>query len=93
MEAKDGTIAIDLMRTYQDAINVILLDVTLPGASSREVFEEARRMRAKPRVVLNSAYDRKTVAASFSGLRITHFIRKPFRFDDLASTLRDALTS
>jgi two-component system, cell cycle sensor histidine kinase and response regulator CckA len=93
LEARDGTIAIDLMRTYQDAIDVILLDVTLPGASSREVFEEARRMRAKPRVVLNSAYDRKTVDASFSGLRITHFIRKPFRLDDLASSLWDALTS
>jgi PAS domain S-box-containing protein len=91
MEAADGSIAIDLMRTRGDDINVILLDVTLPGASSREVFEEAKRMRASIKVVLTSAYDRKTVDASFPGLRVAQFIRKPFQLDDLAGTLRDAL--
>ena len=93
MEARDGTVAIDLMRAHQDDIDVILLDVTLPGTSSREVFEEARRIRANPKVVLSSAYDRRTVETWFSGLPITQFIRKPFRLDDLAGTLRDALAS
>jgi DNA-binding response OmpR family regulator len=74
----------DLMRTHQDDIDVILLDVTLPGTSSKEVFEEAGRMRANPKVVVSSAYDRKTVDASFPGLRITQFI---------PGTLRDALAS
>ena len=71
MEARDGTVAIDLMRAHQDDIDVILLDVTLPGTSSREVFEEARRIRANPKIVLTSAYDRNTADASFPGLRIT----------------------
>jgi PAS domain S-box-containing protein len=93
MEARDGTVAMDLMRTHQDDIDVILLDVTLPGTSSREVFEEARRMRANPKVVLSSAYDRRTVEASFSGLPITQFIRKPFGLDELEGTLRDAMAS
>jgi CheY-like chemotaxis protein len=93
MEAKDGTVAMDLMRTRGDDIDVILLDVTLPGTSSREVFEEAQRMRANLKVVLTSAYDRRTADASFPGLRITQFIRKPFRLDDLAGTLRDAMAS
>ena len=93
MEARDGTVALYLMHTHEDDIDVILLDVTLPGTSSREVFEEARRIRANPKVVLSSAYDRRTVETWFSGLPITQFIRKPFRLDDLAGTLRDALAS
>jgi two-component system cell cycle sensor histidine kinase/response regulator CckA len=93
MEAKDGSVAMDLMRTCGNDIDVILLDVTLPGTSSREVFEEAQRMRANLKVVLTSAYDRKTADASFPGLRITQFIRKPFQLDDLACALRDALAS
>jgi CheY-like chemotaxis protein/two-component sensor histidine kinase len=93
MEAKDGSVAMDLMRTCGSDIDVILLDVTLPGTSSREVFEEAQRMRANLKVVLTSAYDRRTADASFPGLRITQFIRKPFRLDDLAGTLRDAMAS
>jgi PAS domain S-box-containing protein len=93
MEAKDGSVAMDLMRAHRDDIDVILLDVTLPGTSSREVFAEAQRIRANLKVVVSSAYDRKTVDASFSGLRITQFIRKPFQLDELAGTLRDALAS
>jgi PAS domain S-box-containing protein len=91
IEAKDGSVAMDLVRTRGDDIDVILLDVTLPGASSREVFEEAKRIRARPKIVFTSAYDRRTVDALFPGLRITQFIRKPFRLDDLAGTLRNAL--
>ena len=93
LEAKDGDVALDLLRTHRDEIDVILLDVTPPGASSREIFEEATRIRANPKIVLTSAYDRRTVDAFFPGLRITQFIRKPFQLDDLAGTLRDALAS
>jgi two-component system, cell cycle sensor histidine kinase and response regulator CckA len=93
MEAQDGSVAIGLMRVHSDDIDVMLLDFTLPGTSSREVFEESQRLRPNMKVVLSSAYDRKTVAASFLGLRVTQFIRKPFQLDDLAGTLREALSS
>jgi CheY-like chemotaxis protein/two-component sensor histidine kinase len=93
MEAKDGSVAMDLMRTRGDDIDVILLDVTLPGASSREVFEEAKHLRANPKIIFTSAYDKRTVDAFFPGLRITQFIRKPFQLDDLAVTLQDALAN
>jgi two-component system, cell cycle sensor histidine kinase and response regulator CckA len=93
IEAKDGDFAIELMRTHRDDIDVILLDITLPGASSKEVFEEAQRIWANPKVVLTSAYDRRTIDSLFPGLRITQFIRKPFQLDDLAGTLRHALAS
>jgi two-component system cell cycle sensor histidine kinase/response regulator CckA len=91
MEAEDGSVAMDLIRTHRDDIDVILLDVTLPGTSSKEVFEEAHHMRAGMKVVLTSAYERKTVEALFPGLRFTQFIRKPFQLNDLVGTLRDAL--
>jgi nitrogen-specific signal transduction histidine kinase/CheY-like chemotaxis protein len=93
MEAQDGSVAMNLVRTRGEEIDVILLDVTLPGASSREVFEEAKRIRANLKIVLTSAYDRKTVDVKFPGLQTTQFIRKPFQLDDLASTLRDALAN
>jgi two-component system cell cycle sensor histidine kinase/response regulator CckA len=93
IEAGDGSAAMDLMRTHLHDLDVILLDVTLPGISSRDILEEAQRTRPSLKVILSSAYDKKTVDASFSGLRITHFIRKPFQLVDLASVLQDALSS
>ena len=91
IEAPDGSVAMDLMRTHSDKIDVILLDVTIPGISSREIFREAQHMRANLKIVLTGAYERKTVDAIFPGLRITQFIRKPFQLDELVGTLRDAL--
>ncbi len=87
IEADDGSAAMNLIRAHQDGIDLLLLDVTIPGISSREVFEHAKRVRPELRVILTSAYSRETVDASFAGLPVERFIRKPFRLGDLVSTL------
>jgi len=93
VEASDGSVALDLIRANRDSIDVILLDVTLPGIPSREVFEETQRIRPNLKVVLTSAYRKETVDVSFAGLQVEHFIRKPFQLDDLVAFLRGTLAS
>ena len=93
IEAIDGTSAIQLFRTHQDEIDIILLDLTLPGATSLEVFQEARRARPDLKIIFTSAYSRETGEASLAGLRIEHFIRKPFQLVDLISMLQDDLSA
>ena len=91
-EAIDGSSALDLVRMHQGEIDVMLLDATLPGVPSREVVEEVRSLRANLEVILTSAYSRETVDASFAGLPVARFIRKPFRFDHLMRLLEDILS-
>ncbi len=93
MEVSDGSAAIDLICTCKDNIDLIVLDVTLPGRSSREVLEEARRMRPEVKTVLTSAYGKEYVDATFAGLQIDHFIRKPFQLGDLVACLQGVLAS
>jgi two-component system cell cycle sensor histidine kinase/response regulator CckA len=93
VEASDGSAALDLIRANKNSINVVLLDVTLPGISSREVLEETQRIRPGLKVVLTSAYGKETVTASFAGLRVEHFIQKPFQLDDLVAFLQGLLAS
>jgi CheY-like chemotaxis protein len=93
IKASDGSTAMDLIRTHKDDIDAILLDVTLPGKSSREVFEEAQRLRPGLKMILTSAYGKEAVDANFTGLRIQHFIRKPFQLADLVSFLRGVLSA
>jgi DNA-binding response OmpR family regulator len=92
IEASDGSTALDLMRKHREEIDVILLDVTLPGRSSREIFEEVQRTRPNLKIILTSAYDRNTVDAAFTGLSVMHFIRKPFQLSDLTGVLQDVLS-
>jgi two-component system, cell cycle sensor histidine kinase and response regulator CckA len=92
MEAVDGSSAMELLRTYKNDLDAILLDVTLPGISSREIFEEARRMRHDLRVVVTSAYSQEAVGTSFDGLAVHEFIRKPYRLGDVVRMLRDPVS-
>jgi two-component system, cell cycle sensor histidine kinase and response regulator CckA len=93
IEAEDGSSAMELLRAHKDDLDAVLLDVTLPGTSSREVFEEARRMRDDLRVVVTSAYSRESVGPSFGGLPGHQFIRKPFPLGDVVRLLRDGVSS
>jgi signal transduction histidine kinase len=91
IEASDGTAAMDLIRTKNEKIDVLLLDITLPGASSREVLDEAQRLRPKMKVIATSAYGKERVTASLAG-RVEHFIRKPFGLDQLVSLIRESMS-
>jgi CheY-like chemotaxis protein len=89
-EAADGTSAIEFLQANRDKIDVILLDLTIPGASSEEVVVAAGR---EVRVVLMSAYGEETVAATMSRLQVRSFLRKPFQIADLVKTLRQCSVS
>ena len=68
----------------------MLLDVTLPGASSREVLAQTRRLRPDLIAILTSAYGREEVHALMAGFAVENFIRKPFHIDDLVNLLNDS---
>jgi two-component system cell cycle sensor histidine kinase/response regulator CckA len=91
IEASDGLAALDEIRAQKSPIDVLLLDITLPGAPSRQVFEEARRLRGELRVIVTSAYSEETAAASLQG-SFEGFIRKPYQFADLADLIRQVLS-
>jgi len=90
IEASDGSAALDLIQGKQNHIDVLLLDITLPGASSREVFEAATRLRPDMRLIVTSAYSKAMAAESLAGT-VNRFLRKPYRLDDLMGLIRQAL--
>lgn len=90
-QASDGSSALELIRTCHGRFDAMLLDVTLPGASSREVLEEAERLRPDLVAILTSAYSHESIRGNFTGLRAEHFIRKPFGIDDLVRLLHTLL--
>ena len=91
-EAPDGLSAIDRLRADGGKIDVILLDMTIPRASSREVLAEATNVRPDIRVILTSAYSQDMIAGAMNSPQIRCFIRKPFQFGDLLNTLRTSLS-
>jgi CheY-like chemotaxis protein len=91
LEAADGCSAIDCLRVDGRKIDVILLDMTIPGVPSREIVAEAASVRPRMGVILTSAYSRDMIAGVMDAPQIRAFIRKPFQLADLLNTLRNSL--
>jgi DNA-binding NtrC family response regulator len=92
-EAAEGSSAIKLLRRDGAKIDVVLLDMTMPGASGREIIAAAVQAKPDVKLVLTSAYSQEMIASSMSAPQIHSFIRKPFQFADLLKTLRSSLSS
>src|SRR5215471_3448919 len=91
IEAGDGTAAVKEVRARTDDIDVIVLDVMLPGIPSWEVLREARRLRPGIKIILMSAYSRQYVRKYFEGVAIHGFLEKPFALGDVLGVLRETL--
>ena len=93
LEAASGSAAVDLLRAHGGKIDVMLLDMTIPGSSSNEVVAEAARARPDIRVILTSAYSLEMLTPPLSASQIRGFVRKPFQLEDLVQTLWNSLAS
>jgi len=91
IEAGDGRTAFDLLRIHADKIDVLLLDMTIPGTPSDELAEEATRIRPDIKIILTSAYPQKMFMNRIESPPIRAFIRKPFRLDEIVQLLKDVL--
>jgi DNA-binding response OmpR family regulator len=92
LEAANGTVAIDLLCAQSGKMDAILLDMTIPGASSQQVLVEAARTRPNLKVIMTSAYSEEMVMATLSSPLIRGFIRKPFQLRDILQKLRSVLS-
>ncbi len=91
LEARNGREAADLYRERSGEIDLVLLDMMMPGMTGEEAFSEIRRISPDARALLASGYDEKgrigeIVASGFSG-----FLQKPFRRRELGEMVSDAL--
>jgi DNA-binding NtrC family response regulator len=91
VEACNGCTAAEVFRAKAAEIGAVLLDMTLPGISGRDLFEEFRRIRPDIKVILTSAYSPEMVTEAVGGPGAWEFIRKPYSLGDLLLRLQKTL--
>jgi CheY-like chemotaxis protein len=87
IEARDGKSAMDSFRINASRIDVVLLDMTLPGMPGREVFRELRRIRPDLKVIVTTAYGMDQALSAMGELQPWLYIRKPYHFAELMELL------
>jgi PAS domain S-box-containing protein len=90
LAASDGRQALDLFRQSQDAIDVVLLDMTMPHMDGETTFTRLRHIRDDVPVIISSGYSTQDAMDRFSGPRPAGFLQKPYRLNDLLAAVRVA---
>jgi DNA-binding response OmpR family regulator len=94
VEAPDFQRGLDIYRMRQDEIDMLVIDVSIPGKNGCELANEALAMQSNVKVLLMSGLTGAEVCR-FYGIPATdvHFLEKPFRESTLLARVKYVLGS
>jgi anti-anti-sigma factor len=88
LAANDGEKGLEVYAREMSRIDLVILDLSMPKLSGREVLERIREINPHARVIISSGYLTGDIQAVASGCI---FVQKPFRVDSLLRVVRRAL--
>lgn len=91
IEANDGSEAIALFKLHHASIRCVLLDLTMPEVTGKEVFNGIRLIDSAAKIVLCSGYMEQNMVGKFAEWKISGFLQKPYKYEALATLLRKVL--
>jgi two-component system, cell cycle sensor histidine kinase and response regulator CckA len=91
LAVETGEQALEILRQGEPRVDVMLLDLTLPGISGEGVLREVRRLRPGLPVVIASGYATVESQSSWMAAGAMSFVAKPYRIQQVAERLREAL--
>jgi CheY-like chemotaxis protein len=91
--AKGGQEAIDVYKENKDNINMVLLDIVMPGMSGGKTYDSLREIDSDIKVLLSSGYDIEGKAKEILERGCDAFIQKPFNMRELSQEVRKILDS
>ena len=90
--AATGEEALNIYRAHWDRIDLVVLDMIMPGMSGAETYGRLKRVNPEARVLLSSGYSLDVEAEKMLRNGCRGFIQKPYSMKALAAKLREALT-
>lgn len=91
LQAENGQDGVDLAQSFDGEIHLAILDMGMPVMDGAEAFPLLKEARPKMKVLLCSGYDLDSAAQSLIEAGADAFIKKPFRAEQIAREIRNAL--
>jgi two-component system, cell cycle sensor histidine kinase and response regulator CckA len=89
--AASGQAALDLINRPDHKIDLVMLDLTMPGMSGEETLRQLRTTHPGLKVVIMSGYSGGDTMQRCAALGVTDYLTKPFEIADLIQILRKHL--
>jgi PAS domain S-box-containing protein len=87
----NGHEAIDMVAQHGEAIDLVILDLIMPGMDGGQVFDHIRNLQPNMPVILSSGYSLKGQASDIMSRGCDGFIQKPFSLSRLSQKVRQIM--
>ncbi|HRZ12041.1 MAG TPA: PAS domain S-box protein [Kiritimatiellia bacterium] len=91
VSASSGEEAVDLFKDVKDRVDLVFLDLVMPGMGGEETFQALRQEKADVKILLTSGFVREDLSERLVAAGALGILYKPAKSDDLLAAVRDAL--
>jgi two-component system cell cycle sensor histidine kinase/response regulator CckA len=88
-----GHEGVAIFQKAPESFRAVLLDMTLPDMSGKDVYRKLRALRKEAIILLTSGHSEQSATERFSREELAGFIKKPFKPAELLRKFRQALSS
>jgi PAS domain S-box-containing protein len=89
--SKSGPDALEIYKERQDHIDLVIVDMVMPGMTGGETFDRLKQINPKVKAILSSGYSVEGEATEILNRGCLGFIQKPFNMKTLSRKLREVL--
>ncbi len=90
--ARSGKEAIEIYRANKNKINIVILDMIMPGVGGGETYDRLKKINPEIKVLLSSGYSINGQASEIMNRGCNGFIQKPFNVEQLSRKIREILS-
>ncbi|RJP32964.1 MAG: PAS domain S-box protein [Candidatus Omnitrophota bacterium] len=91
--AENGTVGLDLFQREQKHIRLVIIDLSMPQMSGREVLKRIRAINNTVNIIISSGYSNDQNFDQLNELGIEGFLPKPYRPSDLIQITNEILNN
>lgn len=91
LTAVNGYDAIKIIKQIEAEIELVILDMIMPGTSGGKLFDQIREIRPELKTMLSSGYAIEGKARAIMQRGCNGFIQKPFNLSELSKKIREIL--
>jgi CheY-like chemotaxis protein len=91
MAARSGPEALEVYRQNSSRIDIVIMDMIMPGLGGGETFDRLKRINPNVKVLLCSGYSVNGQASKIMERGCDGFIQKPFTLKQLSAKIREVL--
>ena len=92
MQAKSGEAGLEVIRTAEETIDLLITDVVMPNMDGPALIREVREIHPDMKVIFISGYTEDAFRQRLDSDSEIHFLPKPFSLKQLASKVKEVIS-